>query len=710
MTTLHLEVETPPKNARTIPDVSILCDNNLVHLISSEPPWMSDRREDHSPESTPRALADAIGAREASLTAEQPVCVVRLRRPRETKPSAPTTPEEREMIEALLAEAAAISYYARAPSSATGAPAELAPDFQFFDTLIDAPAAVKAVEPAFSQHSDPPPRRDYDDAGDTGDDGGGGGGATGAGAMGSSREDQEGSALVSTRLMRPRRQAPAARLALSRTSRLSSSLRRRLTARQSSTSGHLSTAAGLPRGRFASYSAPLLTCATPRESATPSAPEALPLVARLPWGQASAWCARRANVSALESVCVLVAPAGARAGVRLARDPRSRQLLELRETRVRELVGHAGPGVGNSLAAADRFGDEASGTSVRQGVCQLATVARAWREREALAGLALHPFVATLHGSAADGGTLRLCLEPCLGGSLAALVARAPAALAAGPAPDGGSYPGALSERAAAFYVGALVLAIDAVHALGCVVRTLRPESLQLDAQGWPRLADLAHLGHVGAREEADHSHTPSGRTYTFFAPSLFMAPEVVRGESDGHGHEADWWSVGAILFALLVGRAPCESPREPAAAAGLEAGDATARTAEKLPMGRLCVGRVVWPRADEPPLSPHARELLADLLIASEHKRALRTSGAQIRAHAFFADNGICFDALLARAGVTPPWRPELSGAADVRFATEGAVALVSSPWLSAEACVNKYTVEYELDAGKWDAYFAGF
>lgn len=35
------------------------------------------------------------------------------------------------------------------------------------------------------------------------------------------------------------------------------------------------------------------------------------------------------------------------------------------------------------------------------------------------------------------------------------------------------------------------------------------------------------------------------------------MAPEIVRGGSDGHDRSVDWWSLGVLLYELLT----CESP-----------------------------------------------------------------------------------------------------------------------------------------------------
>lgn len=35
------------------------------------------------------------------------------------------------------------------------------------------------------------------------------------------------------------------------------------------------------------------------------------------------------------------------------------------------------------------------------------------------------------------------------------------------------------------------------------------------------------------------------------------MAPEVVRGGSDGHNKAVDWWSLGVLTYELLTGASP---------------------------------------------------------------------------------------------------------------------------------------------------------
>lgn len=309
---------------------------------------------------------------------------------------------------------------------------------------------------------------------------------------------------------------------------------------------------------------------------------------------------------------------------------------------------------------------------VTEHIAGMQAVASVWLERDALRALSGHPFVVGVCGTRATAHSAMLAFEPCLGGSLGERVR------AHGP----------LDARAAAFHAAALVLAIGAVHeTLGCVFNALTPDAVLIDAQGWPRLSSFGALARVAI---GAGSGAPTGRVLDsvdvkqlraaadFGAPEL-LAPHDQRvghttlasaggaggsstgmvgdAEQRGYGVAADWWSVGAVLFYALVGRPP-RTPLRPLPGA-----------APRAPDGGKGVGAVVWPHAYEPELAPSARSLLEALLHPdSEARLGAPTAGgvARVRAHPFFAQHGVDWDAMLARVGVRPPWQPELRGPDD--------------------------------------------
>lgn len=96
------------------------------------------------------------------------------------------------------------------------------------------------------------------------------------------------------------------------------------------------------------------------------------------------------------------------------------------------------------------------------------------------------------------------------------------------------------------------------------------------------------------------------------------MAPEILLGT--GHGATADWWSVGVILFELLVGIPPfnAENPQQ---------------------IFNNIINRVVpWPKVPEE-MSHEAYHLINKLLIENPVQRLGATGAREVKRHEFFKD-----------------------------------------------------------------------
>lgn len=180
-----------------------------------------------------------------------------------------------------------------------------------------------------------------------------------------------------------------------------------------------------------------------------------------------------------------------------------------------------------------------------------------------------------------------------------------------------------LAEPEAAFYAANVLLALTHIHALGIVHRDVKPENLLLDSRGYCKLADFGFAKRVG-----------SEKTYTICGTPDYQAPEII--ERSGTASPADMWSVGILLYELLVGEPPFSSQSS-------DPWDTYARILE-------C--RYSLPKH----LTPAARHLISSLLRRSP---AERLSVLQAREHPWFAR--VDFGGILAGT-VQPPIRPSLN------------------------------------------------
>ena len=92
-------------------------------------------------------------------------------------------------------------------------------------------------------------------------------------------------------------------------------------------------------------------------------------------------------------------------------------------------------------------------------------------------------------------------------------------------------------------------MSLQYLHANNILYRDLKPENLviSMTERGHVKLVDFGFAKRLKA---------PGQRTYTNCGTPAYIAPEVLLG-LNGHGHEADIWSLGVLMVELASGQTP---------------------------------------------------------------------------------------------------------------------------------------------------------
>ncbi|KAK6153881.1 hypothetical protein DH2020_013520 [Rehmannia glutinosa] len=226
---------------------------------------------------------------------------------------------------------------------------------------------------------------------------------------------------------------------------------------------------------------------------------------------------------------------------------------------------------------------------------------------------------------------------------------------------------GCLDEDVARVYIAEVVLALEYLHSLRVVHRDLKPDNLLIAHDGHIKLTDfgLSKVGLINSTDDlsgpavsgtslmdedepplsaSEHQQERRKKCSAVGTPD-YLAPEILLGT--GHGFTADWWSVGVILFELIVGIPPFNAEHP-----------------QKI-FENILNRKIPWPRVPDE-MSLEAHDLIDRLLTEDPNQRLGAVGASEVKQHPFFRD--INWDTLARQKAA---FVPASEGAMDTSYFT---------------------------------------
>ena len=94
------------------------------------------------------------------------------------------------------------------------------------------------------------------------------------------------------------------------------------------------------------------------------------------------------------------------------------------------------------------------------------------------------------------------------------------------------------------FYIAHIITIFEYLHSKNIVYRDLKPENILINKNGYLKLTDF------GFAKQLENE-----KTYTLCGTPEYLAPEIILNK--GHGKAVDWWTLGILLYEMLVGIDP---------------------------------------------------------------------------------------------------------------------------------------------------------
>eukprot|EP00933_Yihiella_yeosuensis_P027214 TRINITY_DN21107_c0_g1_i2.p1 TRINITY_DN21107_c0_g1~~TRINITY_DN21107_c0_g1_i2.p1 ORF type:complete len:359 (-),score=64.05 TRINITY_DN21107_c0_g1_i2:51-1046(-) len=224
-----------------------------------------------------------------------------------------------------------------------------------------------------------------------------------------------------------------------------------------------------------------------------------------------------------------------------------------------------------------------------------------------------HPFIVNMYGSFHDPRYIYMVLEYIIGGEFFTHLRKA----------------GRFENEQSCFYGAQIAAIFEYCHSLNIIYRDLKPENILINADGYLKLTDF------GFAKVIEH------RTYTLCGTPEYIAPEVLLNK--GHGKPVDWWTLGILVYEMVVGYPPF---------------------VDEDPMGiyqKILAGKIAFPKL----FHKEAKSLVKKLLQADLGKRYgnLKNGADDIKEHKWFKD--LNWTDLLEKK-VPASFKPQVKGEAD--------------------------------------------
>lgn len=226
-----------------------------------------------------------------------------------------------------------------------------------------------------------------------------------------------------------------------------------------------------------------------------------------------------------------------------------------------------------------------------------------------------HPFIVNMYTSFHNERYVYMLLEYIVGGEFFTHLRKA----------------GRFDNDISCFYAAQVGAIFEYCHSKNIVYRDLKPENILLNSDGYLKLADF------GFAKIIEH------RTYTLCGTPEYIAPEVLLNK--GHGKPVDWWTLGILIYEMLVGYPPF---------------------VDEDPMGiyqKILSGKIVFPKT----FDKNAKGLVKKLLTADLGKRYgnLKNGVDDIKLHKWFKASDMNWDELVNKT-ITPMFKPKVASETD--------------------------------------------